>query len=161
MRFGLLVLPFFLLTLMNVPPLAFGLPISTKRYLWSSLKAVGLAQGEDAIKAAVTQVEEVLVRLEEALGKCSKGKPFFGGDQLGYLDIAFGGYLPWLRFGEKMIGFNLFSEVKTPALLDCADRFCSDSSVKDLMPGTEKLQEFAKMKIAIMTGPAPPKWLME
>ncbi|XWS22513.1 hypothetical protein CRYUN_Cryun29cG0042600 [Craigia yunnanensis] len=117
-----------------------------------SIRTIGIAQGEDARKAAIAEVEEGLVLLEEAFGKCSKGKPFFGGDQIGYLDIAFGCFLAWLRVTEKLNGIKLLTEAKTPALLKWADRFCSDAAVKDVMPDTEKLAEFGKMVIAKMRG---------
>ncbi|XVF02310.1 hypothetical protein REPUB_Repub04eG0164500 [Reevesia pubescens] len=119
-----------------------------------SIKAIGIAQGEDARKAAIGQVEEGLVLLEEAFGKCSKGKPFFGGDQIGYLDIAFGCFLAWLRVTEKFNEMKLLTEDNTPALLKWADRFCSNAAVKDVMPETEKLAEFGKMVIAKIKGGA-------
>ncbi|XWS34924.1 hypothetical protein CRYUN_Cryun21dG0079100 [Craigia yunnanensis] len=122
-----------------------------------SMRTIAIAQGEDARKAAIAQLEEGLVLLEEAFGKCSKGKPFFGGDQIGYLDIAFGCFLGWLRVTEKMSGINLLGEAKTPALFKWAHRFCSDAYVKDVMPETEKLAEFGKMIMAKMRGVAPPK----
>ncbi|XP_022725868.1 glutathione S-transferase U17-like [Durio zibethinus] len=117
-----------------------------------SIKSIAIAQGEDARKAAIAQVEEGLALLEEAFGKCSKGKPFFGGDQIGFLDIAFGSFLGWLRVTEKFNGMKLLSEAKTPALVNWADRFCSDAAVKDVMPDTEKLAEFGKMVIAKIRG---------
>lgn len=116
------------------------------------MRSIGFAKEEDARKAAIAQLEEGLVLLEEAFGVCSKGKPFFGGDQIGYLDIAFGCYMGWLRVTEKMCGIKLLSEAKTPALLNWAHRFCSDAAVKYLMPDTEKLAEFAKMIAGKMRG---------
>lgn len=104
-----------------------------------------MAEGEDTRKAAIGQVEEGLMLLEEAFGKCSQGKAFFGKDQIGYLDIAFGCFLGWLRVTEKMSGIKLLNETNTPALLKWADGFCNDATVKDVMPETEKLEEFAKM----------------
>ncbi|OMO55054.1 hypothetical protein COLO4_36223 [Corchorus olitorius] len=125
-----------------------------------ALKGIGMAQGEEARKAAMAPVEEGLVLLEEAFGKCSKGKPFFGGDQIGFLDIAFGSTLGWLKAVEKMNEIEIFSEAKTPALLKWADNFCSDAAVKDIMPETEKLVEFGKIIAAKMKAAAaapPPK----
>ncbi|TYJ10523.1 hypothetical protein E1A91_A11G213300v1 [Gossypium mustelinum] len=110
-----------------------------------SLRAIGMAEGEDARKAAIGQVEEGLMLLEEAFDKCSQGQAFFGKDQIGYLDITFGCFLGWLRVTEKMSGIKLLNEINTPALLKWADRFCNDAAVKDVMPATEKLAEFAKM----------------
>ncbi|GKV22750.1 hypothetical protein SLEP1_g32583 [Rubroshorea leprosula] len=102
------------------------------------------AQEEDAKKAAIAQMEESLVPLEEAFGKCSKGKAFFGGDRIGFLDIAFGCFLGWLRVIEKVGGIELLNETKTPSLLKWAERFSSDTAVKELIPDTDKLAEFGK-----------------
>ncbi|CAL8994411.1 unnamed protein product [Prunus brigantina] len=85
--------------------------------------------------------EEGLVLLEEAFEKINKGKDFFSGDKIGYLDIAFGCFLGWLRVTEKMNGVKLLDETKTPGLAKWAHKFCADAAVKDVMPETEKLAE--------------------
>lgn len=119
------------------------------------MKGIGIAQGEEAKKAAVNQAIEVLLQLEEAFGKCSKGKPFFGGDQIGYVDIALGCFLAWLRVTEKMNGVKLLDQAKTPGLVKWAERFCEDPAVKGVMPETDKLAEFAKILFAKMRGDPP------
>ncbi|GLT41579.1 hypothetical protein SLA2020_362760 [Shorea laevis] len=116
-----------------------------------SMVAFLFAQEEDAKKAAIAQMEEGLVPLEEAFGKCSKGKAFFGGDRIGFLDIAFGCFLGWLRVIEKAGGIELLNETKTPSLLKWAERFSSDIAVKELLPDTDKLAEFRKKAQAKMT----------
>jgi glutathione S-transferase len=122
------------------------------------VRSIRAAQGEEARKALVEQVGEGLALLEEAFGKCSKGKAFFGGDGIGFLDIAFGCFLGWLRVTEKMYAVELLDEAKTPGLVKWADRFCADGAVKGVMPETEKLMEFAKVLVAKMRGAgAPPK----
>ncbi|XP_062160417.1 glutathione S-transferase U17-like [Alnus glutinosa] len=121
-----------------------------------TMRGIAAAQGEEARKALVEQVGEGLALLEEAFDKCSKGKAFFGGDRIGFLDIAFGCFLGWLRATEKMNGVKLLDEAKTPGLVKWADRFCADGAVKGVMPETEKLMEFAKVLMAKMRG-APPK----
>jgi glutathione S-transferase len=123
---------------------------------YPTVRSIQTAQGEEARKALVEQVGEGLALLEEAFGKCSKGKAFFGGDGIGFLDIAFGCYLGGLRVTEKMYEVKLLDEAKTPGLVKWADRFCSDGAVKGVMPETEKLLEFAKVVMAKMRG-APPK----
>lgn len=120
------------------------------------MKAIGIAEGEDTRKAAIRQVEKGLVLLERAFGKCSKGKAFFGGDQIGYLDIAFGCFLCLLRAEEKVNGINLLSETKTPDLLIWAHRFCSNVLVKDVMPTTENLIESDEIVMGRMKGVASP-----
>jgi glutathione S-transferase len=115
------------------------------------------AQGEEARKAVLDQLGEGIALLEEAFGKCSKGKAFFGGDRIGLLDIAFGSLLGWLRVTEKMNGLKLLDEVKTPGLAKWAGTFCADAAVKGVMPETEKLVEFSKVIAAKMRGAPPPK----
>ncbi|XP_023928718.1 glutathione S-transferase U17 [Quercus suber] len=114
------------------------------------------AQGEER-KAFLDQVTEGLALLEEAFGKCSKGKAFFGGDRIGLLDIAFGSLLGWLKLTEKVNGVKLLDEAKTPGLVKWAERFCADAAVKSVMPETEKLLEFSKVVAAKMKGAPPPK----
>ncbi|XP_062160371.1 glutathione S-transferase U17-like [Alnus glutinosa] len=121
-----------------------------------TLRGILAAQGEEAIKAVLEQLAEGLALLEEAFGKCSKGKAFFGGDGIGFLDIAFGCFLGWLRATEKMSGVTLLDGAKTPGLVKWADRFCADGAVKGVMPEPEKLLEFSKVLVAKMRG-APPK----
>ncbi|MBA0769125.1 hypothetical protein Gotri_017890 [Gossypium trilobum] len=121
-----------------------------------SLKAIGTAEGEDARKAAIRQVEKGLVLLEGAFGKCSKRKAFFGGDQIEYLDIAFGCFLCLLRVEEKVNGIKLLSETKTPNLLKWAHRFCSNAVVKDVMPTIESLIESDEIIMGRMKGVASP-----
>ncbi|KAB5537582.1 hypothetical protein DKX38_015115 [Salix brachista] len=110
-----------------------------------AMRNIVTAKDEEARKALMDQVGEGLVLLEGAFSKCSKGKGFFGGDQIGYLDIAFGSFLGWLRALEKMNGVKLMDETKTPGLLKWADSFSSHPAVKDVFPETEKLVEFAKV----------------
>ena len=81
--------------------------------------------------------------LEEAFVTCGKGGKWFGGDEVGYVDIVFGSFLAWFRVTEKLSGLNILDGEKFPQLTDWADRFCAEESVKGVMPETDKLQEFA------------------
>lgn len=119
------------------------------------MSGVARAQGEEAKKTAINQVVEGLSLLEDAFGKISKGKPFFGGDALGFLDIALGCFLGWLRVTEKTHGLQLLDEAKVPGLAKWAERFCAHDAVKGVMPETEKLAEFAKLIMAKFRAPPP------
>jgi len=121
-----------------------------------SMSGIARADGDEARKSAIELVGEGLVLLEDAFAKCSKGKSFFGGDKIGYLDIALGCFLGWLRVTEKMNHVSLLDEAKTPGLCKWAHNFCYDAAVKDVMPETEKLAEIAKIILAKSKG-APPK----
>ncbi|KAK3027855.1 hypothetical protein RJ639_041489, partial [Escallonia herrerae] len=110
-----------------------------------SLRELRSAQGEEAKAALVEKVVEGLALLEEAFEKCSKGKAYFGGDSIGYLDIAFGSFLGWLKMVEIVADVKLLDEAKMPRLAGWAVRFSSNDAVKDVLPGPEKLIEFFKM----------------
>lgn len=77
---------------------------------------------------AVTHVFSVLETLEQqAFKECSKGKPFFGGDTAGFVDVVLGGHRGHLR-GEHRI-----DAAKTPLLVAWAEWFCALDAVKGLI----------------------------
>ncbi|KAM7464565.1 hypothetical protein LguiA_032686 [Lonicera macranthoides] len=99
------------------------------------------AQGEDAISAALKQIVEATAVVEGAFADCSKGKAYFGGDKIGYLDLVFGCFLGWLRLAEKVVGVDLLTETKTPGLVGWVERFSSNDAVKSVIQEPEKLME--------------------
>ncbi|KAG8366258.1 hypothetical protein BUALT_Bualt17G0057700 [Buddleja alternifolia] len=116
------------------------------------VRAILLSEGEEAKKAALEDAIQGLILLEEAFTKCSKGKKFFGGDKIGYLDIALGCFLEWMRVTQKIANVNLIDESKTPNLFKWAQDFCADDAVKDVLPQTDKLLEFAKFYAVELKG---------
>ncbi|KAK1362933.1 glutathione S-transferase U17-like [Heracleum sosnowskyi] len=72
-------------------------------YWFPSLSSIARTNGEEEKKAVIKLVQEGLVLLEDAYTKCSKGKVFFGGEKIGYLDIALGCFLGWLRVTENWV----------------------------------------------------------
>ncbi|KAG8366264.1 hypothetical protein BUALT_Bualt17G0058300 [Buddleja alternifolia] len=117
-----------------------------------SVRAILLSEGEEAKKAALEDAIQGLILLEEAFTKSSKGKKFFGGDKIGYLDIALGCFLEWMRVTQKIANVNLIDESKTPNLFKWAQDFCADDAVKDVLPQTDKLLEFAKFYAVELKG---------
>ncbi|CAI0627667.1 unnamed protein product, partial [Linum tenue] len=110
-----------------------------------NVRAAPMAATEEAKNAAVEQLKEGLALLEEI----SKGKDFFGGEKIGFIDIAFGSMLAWLRALQVMLGgVKLLDEEKTPGLCKWAAKFSADPAVKDVLPETEKIIEFAKLLVA-------------
>ncbi|XP_011087001.1 glutathione S-transferase U17-like [Sesamum indicum] len=101
------------------------------------------AQGEER-KAVVEKISGGLLLLEGAFVDCSKGKAFFGGDNVGYLDIALAGCVGWMRASDILLGAKFLDETKTPHLVGWVGKLYSDSSVKDLMPDPHILIELYK-----------------
>jgi glutathione S-transferase len=63
---------------------------------------------------AAEQVVAALGQLEEAFAGCSKGRRFFSGDDVGFLDIVIGSYVGWFRAAELITGQPVLDEVRTP-----------------------------------------------
>ncbi|XP_042493018.1 glutathione S-transferase U17-like [Macadamia integrifolia] len=118
------------------------------------LSGLGKGLDKEAEAAIVDQVVQGLLPLEEAFESCSKGKSFFGGDHIGYLDIALGCFLGWVAAKEKMCGLKMLDREKTPLLAAWAERFRSNAAVKGLIPEPDRMIEFAKMVVAKMKAAA-------
>ncbi|KAF3431383.1 hypothetical protein FNV43_RR26114 [Rhamnella rubrinervis] len=106
-------------------------------------QAIGLAKGEEAKKAAVESARAILAVMEGGFKQCSKGKAFFGGDRIGYVDIAFGSFLAWIRAREIVLDCKLLEPAHTPELVKWEVRFRQDPAVVGVMTDTDKLVEFA------------------
>uniref|UniRef100_A0A0E0R1Q7 Glutathione S-transferase n=1 Tax=Oryza rufipogon TaxID=4529 RepID=A0A0E0R1Q7_ORYRU len=98
---------------------------------------------EEERAAAVAQAVAALETLEGAFGECSKGKPFFGGDGVGFVDVVLGGYLGWFTAIDKLIGRRLIDPARTPALAAWEERFRATDAAKGVVPDdADKLLEF-------------------
>jgi glutathione S-transferase len=115
------------------------------------LKASGQAstgKTEEEKAEGTRQMAAAVETLEGALKECSKGKPFFGGDSAGYVDVVLGGVLAWLHVGDAMKGVKTFDPATTPLLAAWADSFDGLDAVAAVMPDAGKLLEFALAWIA-------------
>ncbi|KAL6905228.1 hypothetical protein ACP4OV_002829 [Aristida adscensionis] len=98
----------------------------------------------EGLKQTLAAVEN----MEAAFKECSKGKPFFGGDSVGYLDVTLGGLVAWMHAGEKLYGFRLFDAARSPCLAAWVEQFGALDAAKAVLPDAGKLVEYAKMKQA-------------
>ncbi|KAK9107821.1 hypothetical protein Syun_023832 [Stephania yunnanensis] len=101
------------------------------------------AQSEEARAEAMEKVKMEFEMMEKVFKDLSRGGGFFGGEQIGYVDIALGSFLGGVRVFESFSGVKLLDEEKTPGLVGWAERFCAHEAVRDVMPKTDKLLEFA------------------
>ncbi|PKA54205.1 Glutathione S-transferase U17 [Apostasia shenzhenica] len=116
-----------------------------------------IREADEAAKAqAIEQIVAALQHLEEAFEKCSKGKSFFAGDSIGFVDIALGSLIGWLRAVEVLAGVKLFDEERIPGLAKWAERFCSSDAALGIMPETAELVEFSKALRDASRAAAPP-----
>ncbi|CAN6288976.1 unnamed protein product [Urochloa humidicola] len=116
--------------------------------LFSSWMMVFKGKTEEEKVEGTKQSFAVAATLEGALRECSKGKPFFGGDSVGYVDMALGGFIAWVHAIEKLYGLKVFDDSKTPLLAAWLEHFCALEAAKAVMPDVDKLVELAKMRQA-------------
>ena len=112
------------------------------------------ANTEEERAEAMDRTMAAAETLEGALKECSKGKPFFGGDGVGYVDVALGGLLAWLQGTEELCGAKLFDDAKTPLLLSWVQRFAALEAAKVALPDVGELVEFAKMRLVQLAAAA-------
>ena len=111
-------------------------------------KVAFTADGEEEKTEGIKQMLAAVHTLEGALKECSKGKPFFGGDSVGYVDIALGGLLAFLQGTEELCGTKLFDITDTPLLIAWVQSFIALDAAKVALPDVDKLVEFAKIRRA-------------
>ncbi|KAJ4777296.1 Glutathione S-transferase [Rhynchospora pubera] len=107
-----------------------------------------LVKGSAEAEVEAEKLNAALQLLEEAFEKCSKGKSFFGGDDIGYLDIAFGSQLGWIKAVEKIVEIKFLDKEKIPGLVAWSERFCAHEAVREVMPEADRLVEFTKMLLS-------------
>lgn len=91
---------------------------------------------------------EAVKTLEGALSR--KLAPFFGGDDVGYVDVVLSGMIAWMQGTKALCGVELLDTTKTPLLVEWTERFAGLEGAKEVMPDVDKLVEFAKIKRAKM-----------
>ncbi|KAK4429932.1 Glutathione S-transferase U17 [Sesamum alatum] len=107
-----------------------------------AMKELETASGDEAKATVVGKVFEGFALLEEVFVKFSKGKAFFGGDNVGYLDIALGCFLGWVKVAEIIGGGKLLDESRFPGLAAWAERFLSHDVAKDIVRDAPTILEF-------------------
>ena len=97
---------------------------------------------EEKMEAAARAIS-ALETLDGAFRDCSGGKPFFGGDGIGFVDVVLGSYLGWFVVIKTMIGVTLMDAARTPGLAAWSERFRMADAVKGVLPeDVDKVIEF-------------------
>ncbi|CAH8392175.1 unnamed protein product [Eruca vesicaria subsp. sativa] len=116
---------------------------------FESIDAAAGAKDDAGRIAAAGSLMECLAALEEAYEKSNKGGDFFGGQNIGYVDIACGAILGPLSVIEAFSGVKFLSPETTPGLVQWAERFRAHEAVKPYMPTVAEFIEFAKQKFNV------------
>ncbi|XP_065872036.1 probable glutathione S-transferase [Euphorbia lathyris] len=84
---------------------------------------------------AVCEARENLKYVEEEL----KGNKFFGGDQIGIVDLALGWLGYYIAVFEEVVGFKIIDQQKFPFLTEWMKEFASLPFIKETWPPFRKL----------------------
>ncbi|KAF9588994.1 hypothetical protein IFM89_017673 [Coptis chinensis] len=103
--------------------------------VYESGRRVWMTKGEEQ-EAAKKEFIESLKLLENELGD----KPYFGGESLGYLDVALVPFYSWFYSYETCGKFNI--EAECPKLVAWAKRCMENESVSKSLPEQEKVYGF-------------------
>uniref|UniRef100_M4D7G2 Glutathione S-transferase n=1 Tax=Brassica campestris TaxID=3711 RepID=M4D7G2_BRACM len=117
--------------------------------IFGSLEAVGGAKDDEGRMAAAGKLMENLAILEEAFQKSSKGLGFFGGENIGFLDLACGTLLGPVSVIEAFSGVKFLRQETTPGLIQWGEKFRAHEAVKPYMPTPEEFVAFAKKKFNV------------
>ncbi|PWZ31040.1 putative glutathione S-transferase [Zea mays] len=92
----------------------------------------------DAQKAQAEEAKQKLALLEAQLD----GRRFFGGDTVGYVDIAACVLAPWLSVVEEVTGVAVVDEGEFPALRRWSREYSSCEALKQCVPDRDQLVAF-------------------
>ncbi|MFX4906797.1 glutathione S-transferase family protein, partial [Acinetobacter baumannii] len=85
---------------------------------------------------------EYLGLLEGALNELSGGvKPYFGGEQFGFMDIVFIPFASWFLAYETMGNWKIPLETQFPRLHEWVNASMERESVKKILPQPDKVTE--------------------
>ncbi|KAG5240676.1 glutathione S-transferase [Salix suchowensis] len=105
---------------------AFGILFAS----WKSMCSLG-EEKEKAAKLTVDAVEKIEGEL--------KGKRFFGGESIGYLDIAVGWMSYWLPIWEEVGSMKILDPLQFPALTSWMRNFLEHPVIKENLPPRDKM----------------------
>eukprot|EP01018_Ginkgo_biloba_P019452 Gb_16564 [translate_table: standard] len=110
--------------------------------LWGSALNIVKTKGE-AQEEAKKEFIQGMVLLEGALREICGGKAYFGGERIGFVDIAFIPFVSWFHALEVLGEFKIPLEEKCPSIDAWVKRCMERESVKKIFPQPEKVMEMA------------------
>ncbi|KAG8092359.1 hypothetical protein GUJ93_ZPchr0012g19494 [Zizania palustris] len=112
--------------------------------LFPSMVGILKATTEEERAAKVSETLAAMGKLEEAFAERASGKPFFGGDSIGYVDLALGSTLIWLEAVRRMFGVAFIDAGETPLLAAWAERFREAEAANGELPDADIAVEFGR-----------------
>ncbi|XP_074322243.1 glutathione S-transferase U8-like isoform X2 [Apium graveolens] len=105
------------------------------------------SQGE-AKEKLVKSIIEAFEKIEEEI----KGKTFFGGESVGFLDIALGWISLWLPVWEEVGSFKILDSIKFPGIASWLQNLRSQPVIKERLPPKERAVKFYQERRIVRMG---------
>ncbi|XVE62339.1 hypothetical protein DITRI_Ditri06bG0110200 [Diplodiscus trichospermus] len=97
---------------------------------------------DKVMKEEVKQASEALEIVDEELKV--KGKKFFGGENIGFVDIVLSGITNWMEAIEEVLGITIFDPQKHPFINQWKNNFLEVPVIKENLPPKHRLLRFYK-----------------
>ncbi|KAF3456504.1 hypothetical protein FNV43_RR01156 [Rhamnella rubrinervis] len=112
---------------------------------WNALCSIG----EEEKEKAVELTKEALEHIEgELKGKKNK---FFGGDEIGYLDIAIGWISYWLPVWEEVGSMSILDPIKFPNIIAWISNFLNHPLIKHNLPPRDRMVNYFHGRRKLLT----------
>ncbi|XP_057547287.1 probable glutathione S-transferase [Amaranthus tricolor] len=108
-----------------------------------TVKTALMTEGEESEKA-LEELHELLNILENEI----KGKKFFGGENIGYLDIVASMIAFWIPCLQEVLHKEVITKEKYPSICNWTNELLACSVVNQNLPNKEKLLAFYRARFA-------------
>ncbi|KAF7807080.1 receptor-like protein EIX1 [Senna tora] len=96
---------------------------------------IAMCSNGDQKENAAKTTREAIEKIEEEI----KGKKFFGGEDIGYLDLALGWISYWLPIWEEVGDMQIFDRFKCPSITAWINNFLNHPIIKQNLPPRDKM----------------------
>ncbi|EYU40236.1 hypothetical protein ABFS82_04G135200 [Erythranthe guttata] len=115
--------------------------------VWEAARLEG-----DKKEAAIVSAKQTLQLVEKQI----EGKRFFGGEQLGYLDIVMGWMCLWLGAMEEAGGMKLLDSEEFPSLCEWILNFTMVPTIHESLPPKQNVVKYFQFGLNYMRSLAAP-----
>ncbi|KAM7488421.1 hypothetical protein LguiB_025905 [Lonicera macranthoides] len=118
-----------------------------EKLLESAFYALWALEDEELKAEKITIAMEALEKIEGEL----RGKSFFGGESIGYLDLALGWISCWLPVCDEVGSMKILDPLKFPAIISWMNRFTNHKGIKNKLPPRDKMVVYFQERSKIIS----------